>query len=182
MATNVTHPEGPWTDSKVSRLRALWAGGLRTVAIGVELGVSKNAVVGKAHRLGLTARPSPIKSGEGFKPARVPRLRPPKLAEILSLTAVAAMPASAARTRPAFAPHRAPQVTNDAIATRYAITERPRLNGGINSCCWPIGHPGTSAFRFCELACLPAKPYCDAHAARAYVPPPPTRNNGNRLV
>lgn len=182
MATNVTHPEGPWTDSKVSRLRALWAGGLRTVAIGVELGLSKNAVVGKAHRLGLTARPSPIKSGESFKPARVPRPRPPKLAEILPLAVVAATPVSAARTRSAIAPHRAPQVANDAHTTQHADTERPRFNSGTDACCWPIGHPGTLAFRFCEQARLPAKPYCETHAARAYVLPTPTRNNGNRIV
>ncbi len=181
MPMNATHPEGPWTEITVTRLRALWNEGLKTVAIGAELGLSKNAVVGKAHRLGLAARPSPIKSGEGFKPSRVPRPRPPKLAEILPLTTVAAMPASSVRTRPALAP--APPVANDARPARDAGTERPFPTAGADACCWPIGHPGTSAFRFCEHARLPAKPYCEEHAARAYVPPAPARSsNGNRTI
>jgi GcrA cell cycle regulator len=50
-----------WTDERVETLRKLWADGLTTGEIGKRLGVSKNAVVGKAHRLGLKSRPSPIK-------------------------------------------------------------------------------------------------------------------------
>jgi len=50
-----------WTDSRVEKLKKLWSGGLTTGEIGKRLGVSKNAVVGKAHRLGLKSRPSPIR-------------------------------------------------------------------------------------------------------------------------
>lgn len=50
-----------WNDDTIERLKKLWAEGLTTGEIGKELGVSKNAVVGKAHRLGLKGRPSPIK-------------------------------------------------------------------------------------------------------------------------
>lgn len=50
-----------WTDEMVAELARLWEQGLSTGEIGKQLGVSKNAVVGKAHRLGLTGRPSPIK-------------------------------------------------------------------------------------------------------------------------
>jgi GcrA cell cycle regulator len=50
-----------WTDEKITRLKKLWSEGLTTGEIGKRLGVSKNAVVGKAHRLGLKGRPSPIK-------------------------------------------------------------------------------------------------------------------------
>ena len=49
-----------WTEVKVLRLRHLWATGLPTAEIGQRLGVSKNAVLGKAHRLGLAPRPSPL--------------------------------------------------------------------------------------------------------------------------
>ena len=49
-----------WTDEKIEDLKKLWAKGLSTAEIGRELGVSKNAVVGKSHRLGLKPRPSPI--------------------------------------------------------------------------------------------------------------------------
>jgi len=50
-----------WTDEKIVRLKKLWQEGLTTGEIGKRLAVSKNAVVGKAHRLGLKGRPSPIK-------------------------------------------------------------------------------------------------------------------------
>jgi GcrA cell cycle regulator len=50
-----------WTDDRIANLKKLWSEGLTTVEIGKRLGVSKNAVVGKAHRLGLKSRPSPIR-------------------------------------------------------------------------------------------------------------------------
>src|SRR5271166_4367194 len=71
-----------WTDQVVTRLRSLWAEGHSTAEIGRRLGVSKNAVVGKAHRLDLPARPSPIRrDGPGPSPPRrsVPRTIGPTL-------------------------------------------------------------------------------------------------------
>lgn len=65
-----------WTDEKIEDLKKLWAKGLSTAEIGRALGVSKNAVVGKSHRLGLKPRPSPI-SG---KPAEAPPPAAPKAA------------------------------------------------------------------------------------------------------
>ncbi len=53
-----------WTAERIAELKRLWAAGTPTAEIGRCLGVSKNAVVGKAHRLGLAARPSPIKRSE----------------------------------------------------------------------------------------------------------------------
>lgn len=53
-----------WTDEQVEELKRLWNEGLTTGDIGKALGVSKNAVVGKAHRLGLNSRPSPIRRDE----------------------------------------------------------------------------------------------------------------------
>ena len=57
-----------WTDSDIKKLKQLWQKGLSTVAIGQALGISKNAVIGKVHRLQLQSRPSPIRSVEK-KPA-----------------------------------------------------------------------------------------------------------------
>lgn len=63
-----------WTDELIEQLKALWAEGLTTGEIGKRLNISKNAVVGKAHRLGLKGRPSPIKRD---KPAAAsPAARP----------------------------------------------------------------------------------------------------------
>ena len=50
-----------WTSDKIKQLKKLWAKGKTTVEIAKELGISKNSVIGKAHRLSLSARPSPIK-------------------------------------------------------------------------------------------------------------------------
>ena len=69
-----------WTPEQVELLSKLWTEGLTTSEIGLRLGVSKNAVVGKAHRLSLVARPSPIKRNENSKPPqpKQPTLPPGK--------------------------------------------------------------------------------------------------------
>lgn len=54
-----------WTDEVIARLQDLWSQGLSTAEIGRQLSITKNAVVGKAHRLGLPARPSPIRKQDG---------------------------------------------------------------------------------------------------------------------
>ena len=56
-----------WTAEKIKQLKKLWLKGKSTIEIGKELGISKNAVVGKVHRLELAARPSPIKRTEKAK-------------------------------------------------------------------------------------------------------------------
>ena len=61
-----------WTQERVEQLGALWSEGLSTAEIGRRLGLTKNAVVGKAHRLCLPPRPSPVK----FRPAPEPEPRP----------------------------------------------------------------------------------------------------------
>ena len=59
-----------WTDERIDRLKAMWSQGATASQIADDLGgVSRNAVIGKAHRLGLDARPSPVKQGEDKKPA-----------------------------------------------------------------------------------------------------------------
>src|SRR4051794_41195803 len=59
-----------WNEGTIARIRALWPEGLSTAEIGRRMGITKNAVVGKAHRLNLPARPSPIRRVPGEKPAR----------------------------------------------------------------------------------------------------------------
>lgn len=59
--------EMTWTAEKIKQLKKLWSKGKSTVEIGRELGISKNAVVGKVHRLELSARPSPIKKDKAPK-------------------------------------------------------------------------------------------------------------------
>jgi GcrA cell cycle regulator len=134
-----------WSDETIGRLRALWAEGLSTAEIGRRMGVSKNAVVGKAHRLNLTARPSPIRrDGE-----KTPRRRQPRRAH--------------GTTLPALAAELAPMPS--AEVPRLVERQAPVLT----PCCWPIGEPGTRSFRFCDADSLGGKPYCAEHAEKAYV-------------
>src|SRR3546814_3396626 len=61
-----------WTDERIEQLRGMWEKGLTASQIADELGgVSRNAVIGKAHRLGLKSRPSPVKATE--KVAKAPK-------------------------------------------------------------------------------------------------------------
>lgn len=70
-----------WTDESITRLRSLWQEGLSTAEIGRRMQITKNAVVGKAHRLDLTARPSPIRKIEGQDGApAAPRSTAPRAA------------------------------------------------------------------------------------------------------
>ena len=68
-----------WTDERIEKLTKMWEGGATASQIAEELGgVSRNAVIGKAHRLGLKARPSPVKPNEKSEaaPAKAPRPAP----------------------------------------------------------------------------------------------------------
>lgn len=77
-----------WTDERIEQLKALWAEGLTTGEIGKRLQVSKNAVVGKAHRLGLKGRPSPIKRAkEPRRQAPAAKEPEPKIKSIVDLSA-----------------------------------------------------------------------------------------------
>lgn len=69
-----------WTPELISTLRRLWDEGASTAEIGRQLGISKNAVVGKAHRLELSARPSPIKRAEVVTPPPAAAPTPAKAA------------------------------------------------------------------------------------------------------
>jgi GcrA cell cycle regulator len=154
-----------WSEDTIQNLRTLWAEGLSTAEIGRRLGISKNAVVGKAHRLDLPARPSPIRRGGPGSPsprrAAPRRLAGPTLPPLSStqvLPAMAHAALMAARPRPVPAP-----------PPRVQAPPPPRPYGRLVACCWPIGEPGTREFRFCDAQSEPGKPYCEGHARLAYV-------------
>ena len=152
-------PNKNWSDETVARLRALWDDGHSATKIGRQLGVSKNAVVGKAHRLHLARRPSPVKcGGPGSPPA--PQTQGP------AVTAPAAI--VPAKSDPA--PPNGPSVAfrADPVPPRPAVANRDPAKETSRPCCWPIGNPGTAAFRFCDEPALAPMPYCFAHACRAY--------------
>jgi GcrA cell cycle regulator len=179
-----------WNEDVIGRLRDLWAEGHSTAEIGRRLGVSKNAIVGKAHRLDLPARPSPIRR-EGSSPAperrAVPRRVDGPTLPPLASTEVSA-PAEAVVVEPAkiAAPVKEPviELAPAPIAPPLKIAPAPRPvqvapsrlqpvaarpYGRVVTCCWPIGEPGTKTFRFCDDRSEPGKPYCEDHAKLAYV-------------
>jgi GcrA cell cycle regulator len=136
-----------WSEEIIAKLRSLWSEGLSTAEIGRRLNISKNAVVGKAHRLNLPPRPSPIRRGEADstpRPALPRRAMGPTLAPL-----AASMGAPAPALRPIVSP--------------------PKQSYRATPCCWPIGEPGKPSFHFCNTGSVPGKPYCEEHAAIAYV-------------
>jgi len=96
-----------WTDERIDQLKAMWEKGLTASQIAEELGgVSRNAVIGKAHRLGLQSRPSPVKANEAPKkaaPVRKPTAPAPE-AEAPRAAAPVAAPPPPARPAPVAAP------------------------------------------------------------------------------
>jgi len=170
-----------WAEETISRLRSLWDEGLSTADIGRRLGVSKNAVVGKAHRLDLPARPSPIR--RGGVPAAPRRTVPRRVAgpTLPPLSSTAPLPGSIAPTPGAALPTmparlvaavagRDPEVqAKPRPAPPRVQAAAPRPYGRVITCCWPIGEPGTKSFRFCDDESVPGKPYCADHAQLAYV-------------
>mgnify|MGYP001102787747 CR=1 FL=1 len=88
-----------WTDERIATLRKMWEGGATASQIAEELGgVSRNAVIGKAHRLGLKSRPSPVKANDKKKPAAK---KPAAKAAPAKKDAAPAKPAAKAETKPA---------------------------------------------------------------------------------
>jgi GcrA cell cycle regulator len=150
-----------WTEEMIARLRALWLEGHSTAEIGRRMAVSKNAVVGKAHRLGLAARPSPIRRDGSAAP---PRPLPPRRTQGPTLPPLACTHGEGPDAAAAGGTRAVP-VPSPSTAVRPVAPRPPRAI----ACCWPIGEPGTKSFRFCDEDALPGKPYCAEHAQLAYV-------------
>lgn len=137
-----------WTTERMAMLTELWQSGLVTQKIGDMLGVTKNSVLGKVHRLVarglLTSRPSPLKNG----PATLRNKPGPKPKPKITLPAPAWLPTSE--------PYR-------------SVWDPPKKTGRVTACQWPIGNPGTKGFRFCENPSSPGASYCAKHHAICYV-------------
>ncbi|MFC3071130.1 cell cycle sigma 70 cofactor GcrA [Phenylobacterium soli] len=144
-----------WTDERVELLKKLWQEGLSASQIAKQLGgVTRNAVIGKVHRLGLSGRAAPS------KPARTvfKAPRPARPAAAPSAPRRLAEPATLA---PAPSP------------VRY-VDEEPGtatvLTLGAHMCKWPIGDPALDNFTFCGRRTDETGPYCHEHAQVAYQP------------
>ena len=146
-----------WTDERVETLKKLWLDGLSASQIAKQLGgVTRNAVIGKVHRLGLSGRATPS------QPQR-PIFKAPRAAR----PAVAAAPAAPRRAiEPSLAQAQAPVPAFFAEEPGSATV----LTLGAHMCKWPIGDPSSDGFTFCGRRSEREGPYCVEHARVAYQP------------
>lgn len=189
-----------WTDERVETLKKMWAEGQSASQIAKELGgVTRNAVIGKVHRLGLSNRVGGKGDEDEAAPAAAPAatpLRPePRPAAPVDLRAApdraaperAAPPAGGATvtplpTRKAIIPAGQPlppqpsanEISPEALASVREVEKRARrltlMELTERTCKWPIGDPATDDFWFCGLPTQAGKPYCDAHVGVAFQP------------
>ncbi|WP_282181635.1 GcrA family cell cycle regulator [Aliiroseovarius marinus] len=183
-----------WTDERVEILKKMWGEGQSASVIAKELGgVTRNAVIGKVHRLGLSNRsaggtkaPAADKAKAAPKPkaAAKPKAAPKKAAEpapkVEEAPAAEAKPATPARKAiiPAGQPlppqPSANEISPEALAKVSEVEKgAKRLNLmelTEKTCKWPVGDPATDDFWFCGLAVQQGKPYCEAHVGVAFQP------------
>src|SRR5882724_10791269 len=150
-----------WTDERVEALKKLWTDGLSASQIAAELGgITRNAVIGKVHRLGLSGRAKSPSSA-------APRQRKARAHSHMLRVARPAMRGNTAL----------------AAAYDYEVEAEPELLDNIipigqrrsilelteETCRWPIGDPGSADFFFCGGQAMTG-PYCGYHARIAYQP------------
>ena len=152
----------PWTEERVETLKKLWQGGLSASQIAAELGgITRNAVIGKVHRLGLSGRGQPTAPIKRQRRANAPAARRTRQAVTIGNLALRADYEALVETE--FRPRRDVVVPIAKKLSIFALTER--------TCKWPIGDPGQEDFHFCGHDSLDGAPYCEYHAGIAYHAP-----------
>jgi GcrA cell cycle regulator len=197
MRANIGKPERQmsWTDERVETLKRMWAEGQSASQIAKELGgVTRNAVIGKVHRLGLSNRvggkdedevaPAPSAAA---RPDPAPRVDPAPRTEAATARPAPDRPAPPSNVTPlpvrkAIVPAGQPlppqpslnEISPEALASVREVEKRARkltlMELTERTCKWPIGDPATEDFWFCGLPSLPGKPYCEAHVGVAFQP------------
>ncbi len=188
-----------WTDERVEILKTMWGEGKSASQIAKELGgVTRNAVIGKVHRLGLSNR-----NGGGGSNAAAKKAPPATPKEKPAAPAAAAPPppkaepeAAPARPEPrtmsaspppvpfrkAIVPAGQPlppqpstnEISPEALAKVNEVEKHAKkislMELTERTCKWPIGDPATEDFWFCGLPSQQGKPYCEAHVGVAFQP------------
>ena len=185
-----------WTDERVELLKKMWGEGQSASQIAKELGgVTRNAVIGKVHRLGLsnrttgaTAKPAgpaataPAAKEAPAKPAPKPepKTEPARAAE--PAAEPAAKPSNVTPLRKPIVPAGQPlppqpsanEISPEALAKVNEIEKHAKrlslMDLTERVCKWPIGDPATDDFYFCGLPVQQGKPYCEAHVGVAFQP------------
>jgi GcrA cell cycle regulator len=178
-----------WTDERVEQLKKLWSQGYSASQIAKELGnTTRNAVIGKIHRLNLVARQSPkntpplLSSTSPFKQKPLGSLG--NLGNGMGQTASISAKLPATKTSDYMAPSVAFASLTPAAATVDAADYSAPYNGsnqerlGVhnpfkqarNQCQWPVGDPRQTGFHFCGATAHEGFSYCTEHARMAYQP------------
>ena len=175
-----------WTDERVELLKKMWSEGQSASQIAKELGgVTRNAVIGKVHRLGLSNRNGGGGGATTSKPAKEKPARP--AAKGKAPAKAEAAPAATPEKKPAQQPQRRPiipagqplppqpsanEISPEALASVREVEKKARkislMELTERTCKWPIGDPATDEFWFCGLPAQPGKPYCEAHVGVAF--------------
>jgi GcrA cell cycle regulator len=166
-----------WTDERVELLRKLWLDGLSASQIAAELanGITRNAVIGKVHRLGLSGR---VKAPSSSAPR--PRSKPQSHRPTSSRSPSG--PTMRGNTALAYAPrlHEAPAPKPE-LEVVIPMSERVTIMELREAMCrWPLGDPATAEFRYCGGKSEIGDPYCTYHARIAYQPAQDRRRDRER--
>ncbi|MEG6508551.1 GcrA family cell cycle regulator [Methyloligella sp. 2.7D] len=156
-----------WNEERVELLKKLWADGLSASQIAGRLGgVTRNAVIGKVHRLGLSGRATTSRSSAP-RVRRTHTPRPQRQPQVVYATR------GATALKPSFEEEEEVQVAPAPAVEELVIPLHERatiLDLKENMCRWPIGDPGEEGFHFCGRKSPVGVPYCEHHARMAYQP------------
>ena len=184
--------EMSWTDERVEILKKLWGEGQSASQIAKELGgVTRNAVIGKVHRLGLSNRATSSSSSKSDSKTKAP-------VKSISDTKIVSNKVSASKVTTANSPSEprsnvtnlrrqiipagqplppqpsANEISPEALARVSEIEKKAKkislLELTERTCKWPVGDPATEDFWFCGLPSQAGKPYCEAHVGVAFQP------------
>lgn len=182
-----------WTDDRVETLKKMWGEGQSASQIAKELGgVTRNAVIGKVHRLGLSNRATTTTTkteakAKPSKPDAKPRSKPATRSPKAATPPPAPEPTKAVavmvpHTRKAIIPAGQPlppqrsanEISPEALAKVSEIEKKAKrlnlMDLTERTCKWPVGDPATEDFWFCGLPVKAGKPYCEAHVGVAFQP------------
>ena len=153
-----------WTDERVELLKKLWSDGLSASQIAAELGgVTRNAVIGKVHRLGLSGRAKPVSSKPRARKVRA-AVHPHKTGAHRPVSIGATALKSAAASQPM--PRNQPVIIEELVIPLHERADIMDLSDTV--CKWPIGDPQHDDFHFCGRRSDASGPYCEHHASVAY--------------
>ena len=158
------------TDERVELLKQLWTAGLSASQIAAELGGgTRNAVIGKVHRLGLSGRTKTTRpSAPRVRKARRPSMPPRPTTRVIGNTALKINVDTDEDLDEEVAPVRVMATVEELFIPPEERATILQLNE--HTCKWPIGDPGHDDFYFCGRSSDAGVPYCEHHCRVAYQP------------